>query len=50
MNTGAVVNLHSLIDQLEAQLRFRIKLTPDQRQSMGTVGDRRISFLDDKNY
>jgi hypothetical protein len=45
MNTGAVVNLHSLIDQLEAQLRFRIKLTPDQRQSMVTVGDRRISFL-----
>ncbi len=45
MNTGAVVNLHSLIDQLEAQLRFRIKLTPDQRQSMATVGDRRYSFL-----
>ncbi len=32
MNTGAVVNLHSLIDQLEAQVRFRIKLTPQQRR------------------
>ena len=46
MNTGAVINLHSLIDQLEAQVRFRIKLTPQQRQGMITVGDRRISFLD----
>ncbi len=46
MNPTAVINLHSLIDQLEAQVRFRIKLTPQQRQGMITVGDRRISFLD----
>lgn len=45
LNATRVANIHRLLDELETECRFSIKLTPEQRSAAPAIGKRRSSFV-----
>jgi hypothetical protein len=45
LNDAIMTRIHASLDQVVSDLRCLTKLTPEQRQSTTSVGDRRFTFL-----